>query len=253
MKQIWITNKIPKWNLIKLSSLPTDFARAYFKIYSGFSTPYQRDTCLFFFFHSHTKGRQNDHPFPLALLPGSAHWPMHHADWHTSGGMPGLVIEKGSMMGKVRTGRCKLQGVSLIGYIEKMSCTLGICESEIIKPQMKSCIFLQVRVDSWFWADSVVWRNWVVFLFPRTTWMSVCCWCRVTGHTASWGSLILVNERFTNSNNQSLKAKQLSCKRNICKQTIFVSQILLSLLQNTVILGNKSYSFLSIANSELSI
>lgn len=186
MKQIWITsNKIPKWNLIKFSSLPTDFARAYFKIYSGFSTPHQRDT--WFFSHSHTKGRQNDHSFPLALLSGSAHWPRHHADWHTSGEMPGPMIAKGFMMGKVRTGSCQLQGVSLIGYIEKMSCTLGICESEIIKPQMKSCIFLKVRVDSCFGADFVVWRNWVVFLFSRTTWMSVCCWCTVTGHNASWG------------------------------------------------------------------
>lgn len=189
------------------------FARDYFKIYSGFSTPHQRDICFFSFTY-----KRGDKMITLFLWLCSLYQPIdpHTMQTGTAGGhLSGPMTAKGSTIGKVRTGICKLQSVSLVGYTE-------------------------VRADSCFGADLVVWRNWVVF--PGTTWMSACCWCRVTRHAALWGTLIVMNERFTNSNNQSLKAKQWPCKRNTCKQTIFVSQILLSLLQNTVILGNKSYS-----------
>lgn len=169
------------------------------------------------FFHSHTKGETKWSHFSFGFAPCIS--PLTHTPCRLApqdGCLSGPVTAKGSTIGKVRTGICKLQSVSLVGYTE-------------------------VRADSCFWADLVVWRNWVVF--PGTTWMSACCWCRVTRHTALWGTLLVMNERFTNSNNQSLKAKQWPRKRNTCKQTIFVSQILLSLLQNTVILGNKSCSF----------
>lgn len=74
------------------------------------------------------------------------------------------------------------------------------------------------------------------FLFPRTTLMShyvlLTCCHRVPGSTS--GTLMHLNS-------QCPTAKQFSSNWIICKQTTFVSEMLLLLQENTVVPGNKTF------------